>query len=57
MTIKEDSPYKIKPDDHSADTSLKEEEGWHKMDVRWLITDKSAARPRRSSAARRCRRA
>lgn len=41
MNIKEESRFKIKPTDRSADTSLKEEDGWHKMDVRWLITDKS----------------
>jgi quercetin dioxygenase-like cupin family protein len=41
MSAREVSQYKIKPDDRSPDRTLKEEEGWHRMDVRWLITDKS----------------
>lgn len=41
MGIREISRYKIKPEDRSADKSLKEEDGWHRMDVRWMITDKS----------------
>jgi quercetin dioxygenase-like cupin family protein len=41
MAISEVSRFKIKPDDRSADTSLKEQEGWHRMDVRWLITGES----------------
>jgi quercetin dioxygenase-like cupin family protein len=41
MAVREVSRFKIKPGDRSADTSLKEEEGWHRMDVRWLITGDS----------------
>ena len=41
MSVREVSRFKIKPEDRSADTSLKEEEGWHKMDVRWLVTGKN----------------
>jgi quercetin dioxygenase-like cupin family protein len=41
MAVSEVSRFKIKPDDRSADTTLKEEEGWHRMDVRWLITGES----------------
>jgi quercetin dioxygenase-like cupin family protein len=41
MAVREVSRFKIKPDDRSPDKTLTEEEGWHRMDVRWLITDKS----------------
>jgi len=38
MPISETSRFKVAPDDRSADTSLREDQGWHRMDVRWLIT-------------------
>jgi quercetin dioxygenase-like cupin family protein len=38
MTASEVSRFKIRPDDRKRDDSLKEKEGWHRMDVRWLIT-------------------
>ncbi len=38
MTETEDSRFKVVADDVSPDATLKEERGWHKMDVRWLIT-------------------
>jgi quercetin dioxygenase-like cupin family protein len=41
MSASEISRYKIAPGDRQPDHTLKEEEGWHRMDVRWLITDKS----------------
>jgi quercetin dioxygenase-like cupin family protein len=41
MPASEVSRYKIAPADRKSDTTLKEEEGWHRMDVRWLITDKT----------------
>jgi quercetin dioxygenase-like cupin family protein len=41
MTQKEKSPFKIIADDVKPDTTLKEERGWHKMDVRWLVTGKN----------------
>ena len=41
MAVREVSRFKIEPSDRTADTSLKEEEGWHRMDVRWLITGDS----------------
>lgn len=41
MALNDASRYKIRPEEFSPDRSLKEERGWHKMDVRWLITDKT----------------
>ncbi len=41
MTVKETSRYKIVPDDFKPDQTLQEERGWHKMDVRWMVTDKT----------------
>jgi quercetin dioxygenase-like cupin family protein len=41
MAVREVSRFKIQPDDRSPDKTLTEKEGWHRMDVRWLITDKS----------------
>jgi quercetin dioxygenase-like cupin family protein len=41
MTEKEKSPFKIIADDVKPDTTLKEERGRHKMDVRWLVTGKN----------------
>ncbi|MGB7099470.1 MAG: cupin domain-containing protein [Xanthobacteraceae bacterium] len=38
MAVRETSAFKLNPDDFKSDLSLKEERGWHKMDVRWLIT-------------------
>lgn len=42
MPVRETSRYKINPDEIKADHSLKEERGWHKMDVRWLVTGRNA---------------
>ena len=41
MTEKEKSLFKIIADDVKPDTTLKEERGWHKMDVRWLVAGKN----------------
>ena len=41
MSKVEDSHFKIKADEVRSDTTLKEERGWHKMDVRWLVTNKT----------------
>ena len=41
MPISETSRFKVAPDDRSADVSLREDQGWHRMDVRWLITGDS----------------
>jgi quercetin dioxygenase-like cupin family protein len=41
MSKAEDSHFKIKFDDVKSDTTLKEERGWHKMDVRWLVTNRT----------------
>ena len=41
MSETEESHFKIKADDVRPDGTLKEERGWHKMDVRWLVTNKS----------------
>jgi quercetin dioxygenase-like cupin family protein len=41
MTLKISSPFKVAPDQIKPDSTLKEEQGWHKMDVRWLVTDKT----------------
>jgi quercetin dioxygenase-like cupin family protein len=40
MSRVETSHFKIKADEVEPDTTLKEERGWHKMDVRWLVTNK-----------------
>ena len=37
----EHSQFKIVPANFSADTTLTEDRGWQKMDVRWLITAKT----------------
>lgn len=42
MDATETSRFKIVPDDFKGDTTLTEERGWHKMDVRWLVTGKNA---------------
>ena len=41
MSKTEESHFKIKADEVKSDTTLKEERGWHKMDVRWLVTNKN----------------
>jgi hypothetical protein len=41
MKLTEKSRYKIDPDDFASDQTLKEERGWLKMDVRWMVTDKT----------------
>lgn len=41
MSKAEDSHFKITFDDVKSDTTLKEERGWHKMDVRWLVTNRT----------------
>lgn len=41
MKVTEDSRFKIVPGDFSPDGTLREEDGWHKMDVRWLVTSKN----------------
>lgn len=38
MSEVENSHFKIIADDFTPDSTLKEERGWHKMDVRWLVT-------------------
>ncbi len=37
----EHSRFKIVPANFAADTTLTEDRGWQKMDVRWLITSKT----------------
>jgi quercetin dioxygenase-like cupin family protein len=41
MSKVDDSHFKIKADEVKSDGTLKEERGWHKMDVRWLVTNKT----------------
>src|SRR5678815_2698449 len=41
MSKVDDSHSKIKADEVNSDSTLKEERGWHKMDVRWLVTSQS----------------
>ncbi len=41
MSTVEDSHFKVKADEVKSDSTLKEERGWHKMDVRWLVTSKN----------------
>ena len=38
MTEMETSHFKVIADNVKSDKTLKEERGWHKMDVRWLVT-------------------
>ena len=38
MKASEQSRFKIVPDEFGADSTLTEDRGWHKMDVRWLVT-------------------
>ncbi len=41
MAPREHSPFKIVPAQVNPDRTLREDRGWHKMDVQWLITDKT----------------
>ena len=41
MAVQIDSKFKLRPEEVSADGSLTPEQGWHKMDVRWLITNRT----------------
>ena len=41
MSEAKESHFKIKADEVKPDGTLKEERGWHKMDVRWLVTNKN----------------
>jgi quercetin dioxygenase-like cupin family protein len=41
MSKVEDSHFKVRADEVKSDATLKEERGWHKMDVRWLVTNKT----------------
>ena len=41
MSEAEDSHFKVKADEVNPDGTLKEERGWHKMDVRWLVTNRN----------------
>ena len=41
MSKAEDSHFKVKADEVKRDGTLKEERGWHKMDVRWLVTNRN----------------
>jgi quercetin dioxygenase-like cupin family protein len=42
MSQNENSHFKIIIDDVPADQTLQESRGWHKMDVRWLVTGQNA---------------
>lgn len=41
MTVKETSRYKLSAADFKPDNTLTEDRGWHKMDVRWMVTDET----------------
>jgi quercetin dioxygenase-like cupin family protein len=41
MKPKLTSRYKIDPAQFKPDRTLREDQGWHKMDVRWLVTEKT----------------
>jgi quercetin dioxygenase-like cupin family protein len=41
MKEADDSHFKIRADEVKPDSTLKEERGWHKMDVRWLVTNRT----------------
>jgi len=41
MKIMETSRYKLDPGDFKPDKTLTEDRGWLKMDVRWMVTDKT----------------
>jgi mannose-6-phosphate isomerase-like protein (cupin superfamily) len=38
MTVRETSDFKINPEHFKSDRSLREDRGWHDMDVQWLVT-------------------
>ena len=38
----ESSRYKFNPGNVKSDRTLREDRGWLKMDVRWVITEKTA---------------
>jgi len=39
--LKEKSRYKLNPGDFKSDRTLREDRGWLKMDVRWVITERN----------------
>ena len=41
MSKAAESHFKVKADEVKSDGTLKEERGWHKMDVRWLVTNRN----------------
>jgi quercetin dioxygenase-like cupin family protein len=41
MKVKSNSRYKLDPSTFKPDRTLKANRGWHKMDVRWMVTDKT----------------
>jgi mannose-6-phosphate isomerase-like protein (cupin superfamily) len=41
MKLNQNSRYKLDPSKFAPDRSLKASRGWHKMDVRWMVTDKT----------------
>ena len=41
MAVTETSRFKITPETVKSDKTLREDRGWIKMDVRWLVTDKT----------------
>jgi len=41
MKVKANSRYKLDPSTFKPDRTLKANRGWHKMDVRWMVTDKT----------------
>ena len=51
MGPSENNRFKIVPQEVALDASLTEDRGWHKMDVRWLIT--SATMPSRQTVVGR----
>lgn len=41
MAVTETSRFKITPETVKSDKTLREDRGWIKMDVRWLVTEKT----------------
>ncbi len=41
MKVKAESRYKLDPGAFRPDRTLKANRGWHKMDVRWMVTDRT----------------
>ncbi len=41
MKVKAKSRYKLDPGAFKPDHTLKANRGWHKMDVRWMVTDRT----------------